>query len=176
MTSSRANLRRLVNETKKLEMDKESDKEIFEVEKVDDDMFHWRATIFGPKDSLYYGYGFLLDIVLPTNYPTSPISVKFVTPIEHVNVNGQGDICMDILKNGWTSALNIRTVLVSIVSLLSAPNTDDPFNSDLAELYKKNPKEYEKKILNACKSRGISQNIKISAKKTQSLSKTTVDV
>lgn len=176
MTSSRANLRRIVNETKKLESDKESDKEIFVVEKIDDDMFHWRATIFGPEDSLYYGYGFLLDIVLPTDYPTSPISVKFITQIEHVNVNSKGDICMDILKTEWTSALNIRTVLVSIVSLLSAPNTGDPFNSDLAELYKKNPKEYERKIINACKSHGIRQNVTIPLKKTQSLSQNTVDV
>src|SRR5271154_338907 len=115
---SSCNLRRVMNESKQLENNKYIDNNLFIVSKVDDSMYHWQATIYGPKDSLYYGYGFLIDILLPNDYPNSPIGIKFITPIEHVNVNKKGDLCMDILKTTWSSALSIRTVLVSTVSLL----------------------------------------------------------
>ena len=38
----------------------------------------------------------------------------------------------------WSPALQIRTVLLSIQALLSAPNPDDPLANDVAELWKSN--------------------------------------
>jgi ubiquitin-protein ligase len=38
----------------------------------------------------------------------------------------------------WSPALQIRTVLLSIQALLSAPNPDDPLANDVAELWKVN--------------------------------------
>ena len=37
----------------------------------------------------------------------------------------------------WSPALQIRTVLLSIQALLSAPNPDDPLANDVAEQWKK---------------------------------------
>lgn len=36
----------------------------------------------------------------------------------------------------WSPALQIRTVLLSIQALLSAPNPDDPLATDVAEQWK----------------------------------------
>ena len=44
----------------------------------------------------------------------------------------------DILKDKWSPALQIRTVLLSIQALLSAPNPDDPLANDVAQLWKQN--------------------------------------
>ena len=52
-----------------------------------------------------------------------------------------GRICLDILKDKWSPALQIRTVLLSIQALLSAPNPDDPLANDVAELWKVNESE-----------------------------------
>jgi len=41
----------------------------------------------------------------------------------------------------WSPALQIRTVLLSIQALLSAPNPDDPLANDVAELWKVNEVE-----------------------------------
>lgn len=38
----------------------------------------------------------------------------------------------------WSPALQIRTVLLSIQALLSAPNPDDPLANDVAEQWKSN--------------------------------------
>uniref|UniRef100_A0A914W967 UBC core domain-containing protein n=1 Tax=Plectus sambesii TaxID=2011161 RepID=A0A914W967_9BILA len=64
--------------------------------------------------------------------------VRFMTKIYHPNIDKLGRICLDILKDKWSPALQIRTVLLSIQALLSAPNPDDPLATDVAEMWKTN--------------------------------------
>mmetsp|Transcript_14769 Transcript_14769/g.44479 ORF Transcript_14769/g.44479 Transcript_14769/m.44479 type:complete len:186 (-) Transcript_14769:255-812(-) len=66
---------------------------------------------------------------------SSPLQVRFLTRIYHPNVDKLGRICLDILKDKWSPALQIRTVLLSIQALLSAPNPDDPLDNDIAALW-----------------------------------------
>jgi len=42
------------------------------------------------------------------------------------------------MKDKWSPALQIRTVLLSIQALLSAPNPDDPLANDVADMWKTN--------------------------------------
>lgn len=67
----------------------------------------------------------------------APPKVRFLTKMFHPNIDKVGRICLDILKDKWSPALQIRTVLLSIQALLSAPNPDDPLANDVAELWKK---------------------------------------
>lgn len=46
---------------------------------------------------------------------------------------------MDILKKNWSPALQIRAVLVSIQSLLSDANLEDPLDEEVAELFRTDP-------------------------------------
>uniref|UniRef100_A0A6C0LUE2 UBC core domain-containing protein n=1 Tax=viral metagenome TaxID=1070528 RepID=A0A6C0LUE2_9ZZZZ len=144
------NWRRLLNETKLINESKETDSDMYCIQKFDRTIYNWKAVIYGPEKSLYDGYSFELDILLPQNYPEKPPIVKFYTPILHVNVNNEGDICLDILKNEWKSSLNICVILKSIVSLLADPNPEDPFNPELASLYKLDYKQYVENINQHC--------------------------
>ncbi|KAH0449275.1 hypothetical protein IEQ34_023075 [Dendrobium chrysotoxum] len=94
---------------------------------VAEDMFHWQATIMGPPD----------------NYPFKPPKVAFRTKVFHPNINSNGSICLDILKEQWSPALTISKVLLSICSLLTDPNPDDPLVPEIAHMYKTDKNKYE---------------------------------
>jgi hypothetical protein len=87
---------------------------------------------------------FKLELFLPEEYPMAPPKVRFLTKMFHPNIDKLGRICLDILKDKWSPALQIRTVLLSIQALLSAPNPDDPLANDVAEMWKQDePKALE---------------------------------
>jgi len=91
-----------------------------------DNMFQWQATIMGPVslscfsryysapdlcghkgDSPYAGGVFFLSITFPVDYPFKPPKVSFTTKIYHPNINANGSICLDILRDQWSPALTI---------------------------------------------------------------------
>ncbi|KAI0491983.1 hypothetical protein KFK09_026246 [Dendrobium nobile] len=110
---------------------------------VAEDMFHWQATIMGPPDSPYAGGVFLVNIHFPPDYPFKPPKVAFRTKVFHPNINSNGSICLDILKEQWSPALTISKVLLSICSLLTDPNPDDPLVPEIAHMYKTDRNKYE---------------------------------
>lgn len=111
---------------------------------VNNDLFHWQATILGPEDSPYQGGVFLLSIHFPPDYPFKPPKITFTTKIYHPNINANGAICLDILKNQWSPALTVSKVLLSISSLLDDPNPDDPLVPEIANICKSSPETYKK--------------------------------
>ncbi|ORZ14092.1 ubiquitin-conjugating enzyme/RWD-like protein [Absidia repens] len=100
-----------------------------------DNLYEWVATIAGPEDSPYAGGVFFLDVVFPKEYPFKPPKVSFRTRIYHCNINSQGAICLDILKDNWSPALTISKVILSICSLLTDANPNDPLVGSIAQEY-----------------------------------------
>lgn len=144
-----SNLRRIQNEVKDIESDSSSNG--IEIKMNGDNIYKYIAEISGPIDSLYEGHKFKLSIDLQDDYPFSPPSVKFLTPIKHLNVNSTGNICLDLLKDNWKPLMSIKSILMSIILLLSEPNISDPLDSDLAVIYRTNKQEYTKIIKKYCK-------------------------
>ena len=82
----------------------------------------WTATLAGPADTPYAALTFKLRLEFPPSYPYAPPAVTFRTPIFHPNVDFSGRICLDILKDKWSAAMNVQSVLLSLQSLLGEPN------------------------------------------------------
>jgi ubiquitin-conjugating enzyme E2 N len=113
-------------------------------------MRHFKVSIKGPASSPYEGIWwcnsshshpllgglFRLELFLPEEYPMEAPKLRFLTPLYHPNIDRLGRICLDILKDKWSPALQIRTVLLSVQALLGAPNSDDPLANDVAKHWK----------------------------------------
>uniref|UniRef100_A0A8C4VVD8 Ubiquitin conjugating enzyme E2 C n=1 Tax=Gopherus evgoodei TaxID=1825980 RepID=A0A8C4VVD8_9SAUR len=85
---------------------------------------------------VYEELRYKLSLEFPDGYPYNAPTVKFLTPCYHPNVDTQGNICLDILKDKWSALYDVRTILLSIQSLLGEPNVESPLNTHAAELWK----------------------------------------
>ncbi|KAH6939358.1 hypothetical protein HPB50_017577 [Hyalomma asiaticum] len=116
----------------------------------DDNLFEWEVAIFGPPDTLYEGGYFKAHMKFPPDYPYSPPTVRFLTKVWHPNVYENGDLCISILhppiddpQSGelpcerWNPTQNVRTILLSVISLLNEPNTFSPANVDASVMYRR---------------------------------------
>ncbi|XP_053204998.1 ubiquitin-conjugating enzyme E2 R2-like isoform X1 [Panonychus citri] len=153
-------LRALSMEFKSLQ---EEPVEGFRVKLADDDnLFIWEVAIFGPPHTLYEGGYFKANMKFPIDYPYNPPSLKFLTKVWHPNVYENGDLCISILHppvddphsgelpcERWNPTQNVRTILLSVISLLNEPNTSSPANVDASVMYRRwkdskgKDKEYE---------------------------------
>ena len=111
-----------------------------------DNIFHWTGSIVGGEGTVSEGLQYKLALKFPTGYPYEAPQVTFTTPCFHPNVDQYGNICLDILKEKWSAVYNVRTILLSIMSLLGDPNLDSPLNGHAAATWQ-NTAEYKKALL-----------------------------
>jgi len=154
---------RLSREFEKLQKDP-LDNVQFEL--VNENMLTWKFTILGPYESPYEGGIYEGVINFPSTYPQDPPIVRFTTKIFHPNVysgdsmgeHKVGDLCISILHKGtdetsgehelerWRVIQNVRTIFLSIISLLNDPNPDSAANVDAAKLWRDDRKAYYDKV------------------------------
>ncbi|KAI1705704.1 ubiquitin-conjugating enzyme domain-containing protein [Ditylenchus destructor] len=102
------------------------------------DLFHWQIILVGPAGTPYEDEVYTLSCTFPTDYPDSPPNVCFTTPIQHPNVDRDGNVGLQILQSKWTSDITVVKVLQSIYEFIVEPDLDNAVNQDIAEAYKIN--------------------------------------
>ncbi|CAF3199009.1 unnamed protein product [Rotaria sp. Silwood2] len=104
----------------------------------------WKVILKGPERTPYENKYWMLYVEFGESYPSYPPNVRFVTPIYHVNISGDGKICHQIFDQSWAELTKMTTVFNSIIDLLKKPNFSDAVSIEKAHLYRDDPCEYEK--------------------------------
>lgn len=112
------------------------------------EMLKGYAYICGPKDSVYFGGNYFYEFNFPYDYPHRPPKVKFLNmggldghTRFHPNMYKNGKMCLSILNtwkgDQWTGCQSIRTILLTILSILdNAPLLHEPGFSETHKDFK----------------------------------------
>ena len=127
----------------------------------EDDFFHWKGTIMGPKGTPYHNGLFHLKIDFPDDYPNSRPEIIFLTPIYHLNIQCTqnpyqplGHTCLNTI-NLWQPNDSIIKVLPELFTLLMKNNPESAYDDEVntrinefinnRELFNKKAKYFTKK-------------------------------
>lgn len=89
-------------------------------------------VIITPDEGMYRGGRFRFSFAVGQNFPHEPPKVKCLQKIYHPNIDLQGNVCLNILREDWKPVLNIDSVLVGLQFLFLEPNSVDPLNKAAA--------------------------------------------
>ena len=109
------------------------------------DLFHWNISLLGPQDTPYGGGLFFLTADFPEDFPNSKPEVRFTNKMYHLNVSpSNGHICINTLNN-WKKGTRMTTVISDIFALFYAQNPDSPYDGKMANEYRNNRPEFDRK-------------------------------
>jgi len=87
----------------------------------------WIVTVKGADGTFYAGETFRLQFTFSNEYPIESPEVVFLhPPPTHPHIYTNGHICLSILYDGWSPALRVDTVCMSILSMLSSAESKSP--------------------------------------------------
>ncbi|KAG7800026.1 hypothetical protein KL929_000942 [Ogataea haglerorum] len=102
-----------------------------------------------PNEGLYQGGKFKFVCEVPEDYPNRAPEFKCLQKIYHPNIDLEGHVCLNILRNDWKPTLTLQLVFAGILHLFLQPNANDPLNKDAANDLSKYPAQFKRHVLNA---------------------------
>lgn len=110
-------------------------------------LLQFLASFIGPMDTPYEGGIFHVRIEVSHRYPYEPPRVWFLTKVLHPNIGSNGAICADQLERPmnpqkWSPVIRLTALVVTVASLLSDPNWDDPIPEPRWAAWTENKEEF----------------------------------
>jgi ubiquitin-protein ligase len=78
-----------------------------------DDILNFTLTI-EPDEGMYKGGVFNFSFSVNQNFPHDPPKVKCTQKIYHPNIDLEGNVCLNILREDWKPVLNLNAVIVGM--------------------------------------------------------------
>jgi len=87
-----------------------------------DDILNFTLSI-EPDEGMYKGGRFNFSFAINQNFPHDPPKVKCKEKIYHPNIDLEGNVCLNILREDWKPVLNLNAVIVGLqVGHASSPS------------------------------------------------------
>ncbi|KAJ7958063.1 Ubiquitin-conjugating enzyme family protein [Quillaja saponaria] len=110
-----------------------------------DDLMNFEVTV-RPDEGYYKGGKFAFSFQVSPVYPHEAPKVKCKTTVYHPNIDLEGNVCLNILREDWKPVLNINTIIYGLFHLFTQPNYEDPLNSEAAAVLRDDPKMFESNV------------------------------
>eukprot|EP00898_Chlorokybus_atmophyticus_P002767 jgi/Chlat1/3491/Chrsp23S03680 len=96
-----------------------------------------------PEEGYYSAGTFIFSFTIPPTYPHEAPKVKCKTKVYHPNIDLEGNVCLNILREDWKPVLSVTSIIYGLQYLFLDPNPDDPLNHEAAEVLRDNPRQFE---------------------------------
>jgi ubiquitin-conjugating enzyme E2 M len=113
-----------------------------------DDILNFVLTI-EPDEGMYRAAKFTFDFNINQNFPHDPPKVRCREKIYHPNIDLEGKVCLNILREDWKPVLNLNAVIVGLQFLFLEPNASDPLNKEAAEDLRNNRDGFKRNVRTA---------------------------
>ena len=110
-----------------------------------DDLMNFKIKV-SPDDGIYKGGGFTFDFKVPKTYPHDAPKVLCETTVFHPNIDMEGHVCLNILREDWKPVLTISSVIMGLQFLMLEPNADDPLNKEAAQMMSDNRRKFDQTV------------------------------
>ncbi|KAG0578357.1 hypothetical protein KC19_4G016600 [Ceratodon purpureus] len=110
-----------------------------------DNLLSFEITI-RPDEGYYQGGTFIFSFSISQVYPHEAPKVKCKTKVYHPNIDLEGNVCLNILREDWKPVLSINSIIYGLQYLFLDPNPDDPLNHEAAEVLRDNPRQFEQSV------------------------------
>jgi len=107
-----------------------------------------------PDEGIYKNGCFAFRFKIPPTYPHDPPKVKCETKVFHPNIDEEGNVCLNILREDWKPILSLNAILYGIQYLFLEPNPDDPLNKEAANLYRENKAAFYAQVQRSMRENG----------------------
>ncbi|XP_023028725.1 NEDD8-conjugating enzyme UbcE2M isoform X2 [Leptinotarsa decemlineata] len=113
-----------------------------------DDLLTFKLIIC-PDEGFYRTGRFIFSFKVGPSYPHEPPKVKCETQVYHPNIDQQGNVCLNILREDWKPVLTINSIVYGLQYLFLEPNPEDPLNKEAAEVLTNNRRLFEQNVQKA---------------------------
>ena len=96
-----------------------------------DDLLNFKLII-SPDEGFYRTGRFTFMFKVGANYPHEPPKVKCQNKIYHPNIDLEGNVCLNILREDWKPVLTVNAIVYGLQYLFLEPNPEDPLNKEAA--------------------------------------------
>ena len=103
-------------------------------------------VLVSPQTGYWVGAKYNFSFSVPADYPHKPPKVTCLTKIYHPNINLEGAVCLNILREDWKPVLDINAVIYGLIYIFYEPNPDDPLNHDAAALFRTDKAQFAKVV------------------------------
>lgn len=105
------------------------------------DLTSFNVTV-SPDSGYWSGAKYMFNFSIPASYPHDPPKVTCKRKIYHPNINLEGAVCLNILREDWKPVLDINAVIYGLIYLFYEPNPDDPLNREAADLFRNDKNQF----------------------------------